>query len=91
MHILDICQVRLDFDTFDIQQPSTTTGSIGSCTTTTSDKITITSPSGLDAPQIPILCGILTGSHSKYYATISSTFKHIRSKVHRDQVAQICA
>jgi len=57
----DICQVRLDFDTFSITQPSTA----GACTT---DTVTITTKTGLTKPNIPVLCGTLTGSHM-YFET----------------------
>ena len=60
---LDICQVRLDFDTFSITQPSTA----GACTT---DTVTITTKTGLTKPNIPVLCGTLTGSHSKYISIL---------------------
>ena len=52
---LDICSVRLDFDTFQLQDPAANTGS---CT----DTLTVTSPT--EQP-LPVVCGTLTGQHSK--------------------------
>lgn len=57
----DICQVRLDFADVSFVQPSST----GACTT---DTMTITTVTGLTEPQIPKLCGKLTGSHM-YFET----------------------
>jgi len=48
----DICQIRLDFDNFDITEVTTT----GVCT----DSFTITGPSGQNPH---VLCGTLTNSH----------------------------
>jgi len=53
----NLCQIRLDFATVDIAQPSTTAGSIGQCT---DDSITVTSSA--EYPITP-LCGTLTGTH----------------------------
>ena len=63
--ISEICQIRLDFSKVILDQPSTTT--IGDCTTTDSDQLTAKSPSSSKQGNIPILCGTLTGSHSKCY------------------------
>ena len=53
-HISDICQMRLDFDNFDITETTA-----GVCT----DSFAMTGPSG----QNPLnLCGTLTGAHSEY-------------------------
>ena len=49
----DICQIRLDFVSV-----VTGTASAGTC----SDSITATSPT---SNTLPVLCGTLTGSHSK--------------------------
>ena len=56
----NICQIRLDFDTFDIAQPeSSTTPIVTNCVdarfSTTSQGATM-----------PILCGTNTGKHSKF-------------------------
>ena len=51
----DICQFRLDFNSFDITDVATT----GVCT----DKFSMTGPSGRNPST---LCGTLTGLHSKY-------------------------
>jgi hypothetical protein len=59
--IAAICQIRLDFDNFQIQQPTTTTGACNG------DTITISSPSGKSPP---VLCGMLTGTHSKLFTTM---------------------
>ena len=56
----DICQVRLDFDSVVLGDPSTTSGAIGKCS---ADSLTITSPSSY---YITPLCGTLTGTHSKF-------------------------
>ena len=65
--ILKRCDVilfnRLDFDTAVFRQPdSTTSGSIGSCTSR--DTVTVTSPAGISPP---VFCGTFTGSHSKIW------------------------
>ena len=57
---LAICQIRLDFDTVVLGDPSTTTGAIGECS---GDSLTVTSPSSY---YITPLCGTLSGTHSKY-------------------------
>ena len=46
---------RLDFETGVFTQETT-----GACTT---DTVTVTSPSGVNPP---VICGTVTGSHSKY-------------------------
>lgn len=53
-----ICQVRLDFDDVELQQPSNT----GVCTATTGDQLTVISPS-TTLPGINDLCGTLSGQH----------------------------
>jgi hypothetical protein len=53
--VLDICQLRLDLDDFVINQPDND----GLC----ADTLAVTSPT-LFSP--PIVCGTLTGQHSKY-------------------------
>ena len=73
----NICQIRLDFDTFVITGPSTVTVSVGlflggegnaggvaqmdrgQCK---SDTFAIS-----NAPHIPVVCGTLTGEHSKFH------------------------
>ena len=50
-----------------LDQPSSTTTTVGSCTATDSDTLTAKSPSSSKQGNIPILCGTLTGSHSKFY------------------------
>ncbi len=51
-----ICQIRLDFDHFQISEP---TAGPGSCD---GDTVTFTSPSGFSPPEY---CGTMTGTHSK--------------------------
>lgn len=53
----NLCQIRLDFTTVDIGQPSTAAGSVGLCD---GDSITVTSPAGFF---ITPLCGTLSGTH----------------------------
>lgn len=53
----NVCQIRLDFDSVILGDPSTTTNSIGKCT---GDSLPITSPSSY---YITPLCGTLTGTH----------------------------
>ena len=50
----DICQIRLDFDTVVLDQPSST----GTC----SDEFSVDSPASADPPT---LCGTFSGTHSK--------------------------
>ena len=50
----DICQLRLDFDNFDIVETTA-----GVCT----DSLTIAGPTGRNPMD---LCGTLTGLHGKY-------------------------
>ena len=57
-HPTDICQIRLDFDSVTMAQPSTTTTAIGTC----SDEVKATSPTSFSPPTI---CGTLTGTHSE--------------------------
>ena len=57
----DICQFRLDFDAFDITEVATT----GVCT----DKLTITGTTGRNPP---VVCGTLTGQHSKIFFLLGS-------------------
>lgn len=72
----DICQLRVDFETFVMSAPSTTTGTIGNCV---NDNLIISNPSG---PNPPMVCGTLSGQHMyltasdschKLTATIGST------------------
>merc|ERR1712156_166901 len=53
----NICQIRLDFTSVDIGQPSLVANSVGMCN---GDSITVASPAGY--PITP-LCGTLTGTH----------------------------
>ena len=53
-YILDICQLRLDFDAFDIAESTS-----GACT----DSLTISGPTGRNPMD---LCGTLTGLHGKF-------------------------
>jgi len=53
----NLCQIRLDFATVAIGQPSTAAGSVGLCD---GDSITVTSPGGYF---ITPLCGTLSGTH----------------------------
>ena len=52
---IDICQLRIDFDTFSTGQTATT----GTCT----DSFRITGPSNTNS--MSPLCGTLTNQHSK--------------------------
>ena len=54
---LDLCNIRLDFDTFVLTQPSSL---VGSCN---QDTAVATSPTGASPPAN--ICGTLTGQHSK--------------------------
>ena len=62
---VDVCQIRLDFDTTTLADPSTTSGSIGECST---DSLTVTSPSSY---YITPLCGDIAGTHSKFQIEFS--------------------
>ena len=53
LNLLDICQLRLDFDNFDLVETTT-----GVCT----DSLTISGPTGRNPMD---LCGTLTGFHGK--------------------------
>ena len=61
----DICQLRVDFETFVMSAPSTTTGTIGSCV---NDNLVISNPTG---PNPPMVCGTLSGQHM--YITASDS------------------
>ncbi|CAB4057884.1 unnamed protein product [Lepeophtheirus salmonis] len=55
----NICQIRLDFDTLVLTEPAT-----GECSSTNTDKLTFTSPSGFVPPGTGGLCGdSLSGDH----------------------------
>jgi len=57
----EICQIRLDFVTTGLGQPTSTTGA---CTAGTTDTLTITPGAGsLAGADPPVLCGTLTGQH----------------------------
>ena len=60
MHICiaAICQLRLDFDNFDITETTT-----GTCT----DSLTMAGPTGRNPFD---LCGTLTGMHGKYFSIL---------------------
>ena len=62
MYFPDICQIRLDFVTTSIGQPSDT----GVCTA--GDNLVITPGAGdlMLQAGVPVLCGDLTGQHGKY-------------------------
>jgi len=53
----NLCQIRLDFTTVEIGQPSDVANAVGQCT---GDSITVTSPA--EYPITP-LCGTLSGTH----------------------------
>ena len=53
--MIEICQIRLDFDKF-----STTVATTGICT----DSFDVTGPTNTNA--LTVLCGTLTGQHCKY-------------------------
>jgi hypothetical protein len=62
----DICQIRLDFFSTTLQQPSSTAGATaGVCTDTILD-ITSGTTSNSFTTNPPNLCGTLTGQHGKY-------------------------
>jgi len=61
----DICQIRIDFDTFKMVGASTTTGKKGQCA---DDSLTVSNPSG---PNPPMVCGTLTGQHMYVDASTS--------------------
>ena len=50
-----ICQIRLDFDTFELIEAD------GVCT----DSFVVTAPTSTNS--LPTLCGKLTGQHCKYF------------------------
>lgn len=55
----DICQLRLDFDTLVLAEPTT-----GECTNSNTDKLSLTSPTGFATPGSGGLCGDnLSGQH----------------------------
>ena len=67
----NICQLRLDFNTFVINGPSSATVSVGIINTANpyslrsnclTDKFSVTSPGN---PTPPIICGMNSGEHSK--------------------------
>lgn len=61
-----ICQVRLDFDDVELTAPSSTGTTIGSCSGTALDQLTVTSPS-TKLTETMELCGKLTGQHMYIY------------------------
>lgn len=78
----NICQIRLDFLTFNIAQPRRVTSTFDS-------DVTVDSATQCQSAQfkvsggnteVPVICGLNTGQHSKSYGTIeharvaSSTF-----------------
>ena len=56
MFFSDICQLRLDFDFFDLTESTTTGSTYGACL----DSFTMTGPTGRNPMN---LCGTLTGMH----------------------------
>ena len=56
-----ICQLRFDFDTLEIADPSSTT------TQCATDTVAFDSPSGYDPPT---LCGTITGQHCKFHSEL---------------------
>jgi len=66
MSTTNVCQIRLDFDSATLADPSTTSGSIGKCST---DSLTVTSPSSY---YITPLCGAIAGTHM-YVETARAT------------------
>ena len=62
MSTLDICQIRLDFNSLTTAGPPSQGTNVGACPTG-GDIVAITSPSGANPPEI---CGQLTGQHGKY-------------------------
>ena len=63
----NICQLRLDFDALDLTEVAALGApTCGECT----DKLTITGPTGRNPP---VVCGTLSGSHSKYRHSQSTT------------------
>jgi len=72
----DICQIRLDFDTFVIAGPSVTTESIATGVNNCQDSLVLSTTdqtSTKTSPQLPVgvLCGALTGQH--LYIDLSPT------------------
>ena len=63
----DICQLRLDFQTFELNQPpsGTTATTAGTC----EDTFTVTRPTG-GRQRFSALCGDLSGQHSKRYSLV---------------------
>ena len=63
MSFIDICQIRLDFDTFKIG-----IGTTGTC----SDSFQVTGPTNTNA--LSVLCGTLTGQHCKWFELEKKSF-----------------
>ena len=57
----EVCQVRLDFETFNIAGPAATTEATGGLCV---DSFVVTGTSGLSTP---VICGLNTGEHSKSF------------------------
>ena len=58
---LDICWLRLDFETFTTQGPAATEETAGDLCV---DTFTVTA--SVSTSSVPIICGDNTGQHSKY-------------------------
>jgi len=72
----DICQIRLDFDTFVVAGPSVTTESIAAGANNCQDSLLLSTTDQVStaaSPQLPVgvLCGVLTGQH--LYVDLSPT------------------
>ena len=69
---LDICQLRLDFKTFELNQPpsGTTATTAGTC----EDTFTVTRPTG-GRQRFSALCGDLSGQHSKNKIVLLKTIR----------------
>ena len=69
--LVDVCAVRLDFDSFTTMGPSATTEDTGGACT---DSFVVTGTSGLTSPTI---CGKNTGQHSKHSLQIPYKVHHL--------------
>jgi hypothetical protein len=59
----DVCQVRLDFETFRLSPPSMTMAPFGQCS---ADRLAVfTTTANLGLSEGNLLCGDMTGQHSK--------------------------
>ncbi len=70
---LDLCQIRLDFDTLVTANPSSPEGMCGDTLTGTGDSVVVRSPTGFAAGAAfppDNICGTLTGQHSYSYKII---------------------